>query len=84
MDRRASVYHDSIKTSSVQPKNQKYFKDRENQYIDMTQVSRRLYGQVTYSNQKQAYVFVENDAIVPTENSMYAIYHDPMKKKFSI
>ena len=42
----------------------------------MIQVSWGIYRQVTYSNQKQAYVFVENDAVVPTENSMYVIYHD--------
>ena len=33
---------------------------------------------------KKAYVFVENNAIVPIENSMYIIYHDLIKKKFWI
>ena len=38
--------------------------------------------QVTYSDQKQGYVFVENDAIVPMESSMYVIYNDPTKRGF--
>ena len=45
----------------------------------MTYVPRKCYGQVTYSMQKQAYVFIENDAIVPIESSMYFIYHIPKK-----
>ena len=48
----------------------------------MTLGPRRFYGQVTYSDQKQAYVFVEIDAVVPIENSMYVIYLNPMKKSF--
>ena len=48
----------------------------------MTHVPRRLYGHVTYSNQKEAYVFGENDAIFPIQNSMYVIYHDPTKRSF--
>ena len=32
-----------------------------------------------YDDQKQAYVFMGNNGIVPIENSMYVIYHDPMK-----
>ena len=48
----------------------------------MTHVPRRIYRQVTYSDQKQAYVFVENDAIVPIENSMFVIYHGPTKRSF--
>ena len=32
--------------------------------------------------QKQAYVFIENEAIVPIENSMYVVYHDPTKRSF--
>ena len=31
---------------------------------------------------KQAYIFTENDAIVPIENSTYVIYHDPTKRSF--
>ena len=85
VDRRANIYHDyhvyhMVETSSIQTQNLKYFKDRENQYIDMTQVPRMFYRQATYNNQKQAYVFVKNDAIVPIENSMHVIYHDPIKK----
>ena len=48
----------------------------------MIYIQRRFYEQVTYSAQKQAYVFVENDAIVTIENSMCAMYHDPTKKSF--
>ena len=48
----------------------------------MTHVLRRIYGQMTYSDFKQADIFVENDAIVPIENSMYVIYHDPIKRSF--
>ena len=32
--------------------------------------------------QRQTYVFMENDAIVPIENTTYIIYHDPAKKSF--
>ena len=39
----------------------------------MTQVPKRFCGQVTYNDQKQAYVIMENNAVVPTENSMYVI-----------
>ena len=52
----------------------------KNLYIDVTQVPRRFYGQVTYSDKKQAYLFVENDAIVPIENSMYVTYPNSMKR----
>ena len=31
-------------------------------------------------NIHQAYIFVENNAIVPIENSMYVIYHYPMER----
>ena len=36
------VYQESVETSSVQSQNQKYLVNRENQYIDMTHVSRRF------------------------------------------
>ena len=36
----------------------------------MTCVPRRFYGQVTYIDHKQAYIFIENDAIVPIENNI--------------
>ena len=39
----------------------------------MTQVPKECYGQITYDNQKQAYVFVENNSLVPLENNMYII-----------
>ena len=71
-----------VEICSVQSQNQKYLGNVENQYIDMTCVPRRFYGQVTYSNHKQAYVFVENDVIVPIENSMYVIYHNPTDRTF--
>ena len=77
-----------IEKSNVQSQNQTYLEDRENQYIDMTHVPGRFYRQVTYSNQKQAciqkqsYIFVKNDVIVPIENNRYAIYHDAMKINF--
>ena len=48
----------------------------------MTHVPRSYYREVTHSYQKQVYVFVENDFIVPTKNSMYVIYHDPTKRSF--
>ena len=50
----------------------------------MTQVPKWFYGQVTYNDQKQAYVIVENNAIVPTANNMYVIYHDPTKAVFNM
>ena len=45
----------------------------------MTYVPRKIYVQVTYSMQKQAYVFIENDTVVSIEKSMHVIYHDPKK-----
>ena len=30
--------------------------------------------------QKQAYISIENDRLVPIENNMYVIYHDPTKR----
>ena len=64
----------------VETFNQKYLENRENQYINMTHVPRWFYKQVTYSNHEQAYIFVENDAIVPIENILYVIYHNLMKR----
>ena len=48
----------------------------------MTHVPRRSYGQVNYSDQKQAYIFVQNDAIVPIKNVMCVIYHNPTKRSY--
>ena len=48
----------------------------------MTCVPRRFYGQVTYSDPKEAHVFAENDAVDPIENNMHVIYHEPMKRSF--
>ena len=48
----------------------------------MTQVPTGFYGQVTYDDQKQAYVLIDNNATVPIENSMYAIYHNHTKRSF--
>ena len=44
----------------------------------MTCVPRRFYRQEMYSDQNQAYILVENDVIVPIENTIYVIYHDPI------
>ena len=47
----------------------------------MTYAPSKLWtGNIQYT--KQAYVFIENDAIVPIENSMYIIHHDPSKSSF--
>ena len=48
----------------------------------MNQLPKWIYGQITYDDQKQAYVFVENNAIVPLENNMYIFYHEPTKRSF--
>ena len=48
----------------------------------MSYVPRKFYQQVTYSKQKQAYVFKVNVAIVPIEKIMYVIYHDPSERSF--
>ena len=42
----------------------------------------RFYGQVTYDEQLQAYVFTDTDAKVPAENSMYVIFHEPTNRYF--
>ena len=34
--------------------------------------------------QKQAYRFIENDAVVPTENTIYVLYHDVTKVDFNM
>ena len=77
---RVSSYSDSVGTSSVQSQNQRYAENREKQ--KKTYVPRKFYGQVTYSIQKQAYTFLENDAVVPIENSMDVIYQNPTKRSF--
>ena len=66
---RVNSYPDSVETSSEQSQNERYAGNRENQY--RTCVPRKFYGQVTYTIQNQAYVFIKNDTIVPIENSMY-------------
>ena len=42
----------------------------------------RFYRQVTYDEQLQAYVSVDNNARMPTEGCMYVIFHEPMKRYF--
>ena len=40
----------------------------------------RFYRQVTYNEQLQAYVFIDTNARVPAEGSMYVIFHEPTKR----
>ena len=37
---------------------------------------------MTYNDQKQTYVFVENNALVPLENNIYIIFPKPTKRSF--
>ena len=39
----------------------------------------RFYGQVTFNEQLQVYVFIDTNALVPVEGSMYVIFHEPTK-----
>ena len=48
----------------------------------MAQVPKGFHGQVTHNDKKQAYGFLENDTIIPTENNMHVIYQDPMNRSF--
>ena len=51
-------------------------------YESMTRVPCGFYRQVAYGDELQAYVFVDTRALVPTENSMYVILHEPTKWNF--
>ena len=42
-------------------------------------VLRKFYRKVAYHKQKQAYVFTENNVLVPLESSNYVIFHEPAK-----
>ena len=42
----------------------------------------RFYRQVTYDDQLQAYVFINTNALVPAENSMYIIFCETTKRNF--
>ena len=79
-DKRTDVSHDLVETSSAQTQYQVQQEGIEDQY--MTQVPKRFYGQITYDDQKQTYIFVANNTLVPLENNMYIIFHEPNKKKF--
>ena len=48
----------------------------------MTRVPRKFYGKVACNKQMQAYVFIENNALVPLEDSNYAIFYEPTKLYF--
>ena len=48
----------------------------------MTKVPKIFYRQVTYDDQKQAYVFIENIAIFPLENNLCVIYHEATKQSY--
>ena len=40
----------------------------------------RFYRQVVYNEQLQAYIFTDTNARVPSEGSMYVIFHEPTKR----
>ena len=42
----------------------------------------RFYGQVTYDEQPQVYIFIDINARVPAVGSMYVIFHEPTKRYF--
>ena len=67
-----NYYNNMIQTSSDQLPQQGY--------ESMTRVPCRFYRQVTHDNQVQAYVFPDNNALVPAKNSMYVIFHEPQKE----
>ena len=65
-------YNNTVKTFSTQILQQ--------DYESVTRVLHRFYRQVTYDNQLYAYVFINTKALIPAENSMYIIFHEPTKK----
>ena len=40
----------------------------------------RLYGQMTYDEQLQVYVFTNTNAGVSAKGSMYVIFHEPTER----
>ena len=42
----------------------------------------RFYGQVTYDEELQAYIFVDTNARVPADGCMYVISHEPTNRYF--
>ena len=48
----------------------------------MTQIQKRIHRQVTYDDQKQAYIFVQNNTLVLVENNMYINFHKLTKRGF--
>ena len=48
----------------------------------MTWVPRIFYGKVACNKQKQVYIFIENNTLVPLENSNYVIWNEPTKHHF--
>ena len=51
-------------------------------YESMTRVLCGFYRQVTYDDHLPAYVFINTNELVPSENSMYIIFHETMKGSF--
>ena len=51
-------------------------------YENMTRVPSRFYRQVTYDEQLQAHALTDTKALIPAENSMYIIFHEPTKRNF--
>ena len=50
--------------------------------VHMTLASRRFYGKVVYDEQKQTYIFIENNTLVSSEKSTLVIFHEPTKHCF--
>ena len=66
--------NDYYNTSSDQLHHEKF------RNAHMTRVPRKCYRKVAYNKQKQTYIFIENNALVPLESSNYAILLLPTKQ----
>ena len=63
-----------VETSSDQLPQQGF--DKQN----MTRMLHRFYRQVAYDDQPEAYIFTDKNALVPVENSVGIIFHEPTRR----
>ena len=54
--------------------------DRQN----IARVPHRFHGQVTYNDWLQVYMFIDDNALVPLENSMYVFFINQQKQVFNM
>ena len=54
----------------------------QDDHKNIIEIPHRLYKQVIYDDELQAYLSVDTNARVPEEGCMYVIFHEPTKRYF--